>query len=452
MNLEDKNVLVLGLAISGVSTAKALKRLNANVTISDMKTEEQLEEYVNELKGLEIIYVLGNNDVNLDNIDLIVKSPGIPLDVPLLVEAKAKEIEVISDIELASRISKNQMIAITGTNGKTTSTTLIGEIFKSSDINCHVTGNIGVGILWEIVNSKEEDVFVVEASSFQLESTKYFKPKVSVIINITPDHINWHKTFDNYVKSKKKIVANQDDKDFTILNFDDPILKQLGKELKSNVIYFSLKSKLDNGIYLDENNIVMKSKDKVSKIMEIDDIKIPGEHSIENIMASIGACLAMGLEIDKIKKAIIDFKGVDHRLKYVDNINEITFYNDSKGTNPVSSIAAIKAVKKPIILIAGGYDKGSDFTDFIKSFNNKVKSLILLGETAEKIKNAATDLGYKDIYIVKNMKEAVVKSYELGCRGDNVLLSPACASWGMYKNYEERGNDFKRAVYDLRRA
>lgn len=452
MNLKGKNIVVLGLAISGVSTAKALYKLGANLTITDMKSEEQLTDYLVELNDVKGNYVLGNNDIDLQNIDLIVKSPGVPLGVPILKEAREKNIEIITDIELAYRISENTMIAITGTNGKTTTTTLIGEIFKNVGKNTHVTGNIGVGILWELINSSKDDIFVIETSSFQLESTFSFKPKISIIINITPDHINWHKTFENYVNAKKKIFANQSKEDFTILNFDDPILREMEGEIKSNLIYFSTEQVLDKGAYIEKDYIVFNDGVEKVKIMPCSEVGIPGKFNLENALASICAAWVMGVDINTIFRTVRGFKGVEHRLKFVDKINGINFYNNTKGTNPDAAIKSIEAIESPIILIAGGMDKGSDFTEFVESFNGKVKALILLGETGEKIKNTAISQGFENIYIVKNMKEAVKKSYELGSSGDNVLLSPACASWDMYKNFEERGEDFINEVIGLRRT
>lgn len=452
MMLKDKNVLILGLAISGVSTAKALDKLGAHIIITDMKKEEELSRYIEELKDIDIKYVLGSNDVALDDISIIIKSPGIPLDIPLICEAKNKGLEVITDIELAYRISKNPLITITGTNGKTTTTALTGELFKNAEKSCHVTGNIGVGILWEIVNSNDNDIFVIEASSFQLESTKNFKPKVSVITNITPDHINWHKSYDNYINAKKKVFINQDKNDFTILNYDDQTLRDIYKEVKSNVIFFSASNKLEHGVYLDGDYIVVNDGSCVEKIMRHSDIRIPGKHNLENALAAVAISWCMGIKYNIIEKTLKEFEGVEHRIEFVEKINGVCFYNDSKGTNSDASIKAIEAINSPIVLIAGGMDKGSEFDEFIESFDNKVKALILLGETATKIKKAAINRGFNNIYIVGNINEAVQKSFEIANSGDNVLLSPACASWDMFDSYEERGNVFKREVRSMREA
>jgi len=452
MIVKNKNVLILGLAISGVSTAKALYNLGANIIITDTKKEEELNQYIQELKDIKIKYILGSNNVSLDNVDIIVKSPGIPMEIPLIKEANNRGIEVITDIELAYRISKNHFIAITGTNGKTTTTTLTGELFNNAGKVSHVTGNIGVGILWEVVNSSSNDTFIIEASSFQLHSTKMFKPKVSVITNITPDHLNWHKSFDNYIDDKKKIFINQDKDDYTILNYDDEILREISKEVKSNLIFFSSSSKLDYGVYVDGDFIVINNGSNIEKVMKYKDVKIPGKHNLENALAAVAIGWCMGISCRIVEETLKNFSGVEHRIEFVEKINGVSFFNDSKGTNPDSSIKALETVNKPIILIAGGMDKGGEFDRFVDSFNNKVKALILLGETAEKIKDAAINKCFNNIYIVGNMNEAVTKAYRIAESGDNILLSPACASWDMFENYEERGNIFKKEVRSLREA
>ncbi|WP_235601287.1 UDP-N-acetylmuramoyl-L-alanine--D-glutamate ligase [Tissierella sp. P1] len=371
----------------------------------------------------------------------------MPPTAPILLKAQLRNIEITTDIELAYRISPtDRIITITGTNGKTTTTALIGEIFKKADYNTYVAGNIGVGILWNMVNAEKEDVFVIEASSFQLENTIYFKPRVSLITNITPDHLNWHGSLNNYISAKKKIFKNQDESDYTVLNYDDKTLREMEEEVNSNIIWFSVNHKLDNGVYIDGDYIVIKDGETIIKALPHKDLKI----ILENALASIAVGWAMGIDVEIIAKVLSEFKGLEHRIEYVETIDEMSFYNDSKGTNPDSTIKAIEAINSPIILIAGGYDKGSEFDELIKSFNGKVKDLILLGETKEKIKETALTCGFNNIHLVENMHEAVKLAYDLGQRKDNILLSPACASWDMYSNFEERGQDFKDAVYGLK--
>ncbi len=450
MYLKNKRVLVVGLGISGLSTVKALKELDAKIYLYDSKDEDTLSGFLIQIKDIYFEKYLNGNRPILDNIDLIIKSPGVPLDIPILKEAKDKNIEVITDLELAYRINHDKnIIAITGTNGKTTTTKLTGELFEKSGYNTYVLGNIGVGILDNMINTSEDDIFIIEASSFQLEHTHYFKPKVSVITNITPDHISWHGSLENYIEAKKKIYINQDMEDYTILNYDDLTLRDLGRDIKSNIIWFSIKESLDKGVFIEDGYVVVRRDGKTTKILALNDIQIPGNHNLENILASIAIAWVMGVKIENMSKAVREFKGVEHRIEYVKTVDGMNFYNDSKGTNPDSTIKAIEALKSPIILIAGGYDKGSEYDQLIQAFNDKVKTLILLGQTKDKISKSAADLGFKDIHLVENMEEAVKIAYKLGEKEDNILLSPACASWGMYNNFEERGDDFKNIVNNL---
>ena len=451
MKLQNKNVLVIGLGVSGISTIKALVRLGAIIWVTDSKSEEELKEVLIALKDIPIVEKLGVNDFDLREIDLIIKSPGVPPHIPIIKKAIDKGIEVISDIELSYRLRLcDNFIAITGTNGKTTTTTLVGEVFKAADYNTHVVGNIGRGILGELMDSKKEDIFVIEASSFQLEHTLYFKPKVSLILNLAPDHIDWHGSYENYINSKKKIFINQDTSDYTVLNYDDPILRSFKDEINSNIIWFSTNEKLHKGIYIDGDDIIINNGVETINFMPCKDMKILGRHNLQNVLACIGICISMGIDLNLKKSVISEFKGVEHRLEYVDEIKGIKFYNDSKGTNPEASIKAIEAIPSPIILIAGGYDKSSDFDEFISSFKGKVKTMILLGQTKYKIKESAKKNNFKDYHMVESLEEAVGLAYSLAKKGDNILLSPACASWGMFSNFEERGRVFKEAVFNLR--
>ncbi len=450
MYLKNKNVLVVGLGITGVSAVKALEKLEANIYLYDSKSENDLGEFLNEIKGIYVKEYLDGKSPVLQHIDLILKSPGIPPDISILVEAKSMNIEIITDLELYYRInSGNNIIAITGTNGKTTTTKLTGEIFEKAGYNALIAGNIGVGILDNVFNIQDEDILIVESSSFQLEHTVSFKPHISAIINITPDHISWHGNFENYINAKKKILKNQDENDYTILNYDDKRLREIGEFLSSNVIWFSVNEKLKEGAFIEDEWIVFKEGIETNRILKCDEMQIPGNHNLENALASLCISWVMKLSKESIASSLKAFKGVEHRIEYVKIKDEISFYNDSKGTNPDSTIKAIEAIDSPIILIAGGYDKGSEYDKLIDSFNGKVKELVLLGETKGIIKQTAIENGFNRIHLVNNMKEAVKLSYELSERGDNVLLSPACASWGMYNNFEERGIDFKNIVESL---
>lgn len=450
MYLNGKRVLVYGLGITGVSTIKALDKLGADIVICDLKDKEALKDTLVLINDIDVEAYLGTDDINLTGVDLIIKSPGIPPYVKILKKAVDNNIEIITDIEFAYRLyPRNSFVAITGTNGKTTCSILTGKIFQEAEFNTHVVGNIGTGILEEIVGSNSEDVFVIEASSFQLEHTKSFKPNVGLITNITPDHLDWHKTFENYMASKFKLFQNQDENDYLVLNYDDEILKNIQSKVKAQTIYFSSKEILAKGICIEDDYIIINDGIVKVKLMPYSDLKILGRHNLENALGCIGIAIAMKIEPSIIRKVLEKFQGVEHRIEYVATKKGITYYNDSKGTNPDASIKAIEAINKSIILIAGGYDKGSNFDSFISSFNGKVKALILLGETKEKIKKVALDNNYTSIFEVESMKDAVKLSYELGYENDSVLLSPACASWDMYDNYEARGNDFKEEVRSL---
>lgn len=449
MDIKNKNILIIGLGISGVSTAMAIDKLGGNIYISDSKTKEELSEYIDKLSNIDVEYLLNNEDIDLESLDLAIKSPGVPFDIELIERLDEKNIEVITDIELAYRLCENDFIAITGTNGKTTTTALTGEMFKNANKPHYIAGNIGVGILWKAVNSKKEDIFIVEASSFQLENTVSFKPKISLITNISPDHLNWHKTFENYVKSKKKIFKNQNKEDYTILNYDDKLLRNLDSEIKGNKIFFSSTEILNQGIYIENEDIIINTGEERIKVISKDELKMPGKHNLENALAAIAIAFAKGIDLNIVRKTLKEFEGVEHRLEFVKELNGVRFYNDSKGTNPDASIKAIDAIEKPIILIAGGIDKGGGFEEFINSFKGKVKALVLLGETSEKLKQTALNKGFSEIYIAKNIDYAVKKSFEISENGDNILLSPACASWDMFKSYEERGERFKSSVYNL---
>lgn len=449
MYLKNKNVLILGLGVTGISAIKAVQKLGANIIVHDSKAEEDLHKVLNEIKDLPIEFHLGLEDMDLVDIDLIIKSPGIPPYSAIVKKALEKNIEVITDIEFAYRLSQyKNFVAITGTNGKTTCTTLVGQIFKEAGLNTHIVGNIGTGILEKIVDEEEKDIFVIECSSFQLEHTSSFRGRVGLITNITPDHLDWHGSFEEYKNAKLNMLKNQVENDYIVLNYDDPILRKLGEKIKSKTLWYSTKEELNQGIYIKDSSIVINLS-REEYLMPYKDLKMIGKHNLENALGCIGIAIAMGVDYDIIREVLSSFGGVEHRIEYVDEIKGIRFYNDSKGTNCDASIKAIEAVESPIILIAGGYDKGSSYDDFVKAFNGKVKELILLGQTKEKIKKAGLENGFQNINEVASIKEAVELSFKIGEIGDNVLLSPACASWDMYPSYEVRGKDFKDAVRNL---
>ena len=444
--MENKKVLVVGLGMSGVASIKALNKLGATIYAYDSQSKEKMSKVLEELKDIEVTYYFDSLDFDTNNLDFVIKSPGIKFETPIMQKLIDSNIKIIGDLEAGFLVTDNKFVAITGTNGKTTTTTLIGEIINNSDRKCIVTGNIGSGAFYDSYISEKGEILVVEASSFQLESTYTFKPFISIITNLTPDHLDWHITEDNYYRAKIKVAINQDKNDYCILNYEDDKIKKYVDLLHTNILYFSSERILDNGIYVENNNIVYNYNGEKSIIMNVDDIFIVGKHSLENTLAACAVAKLLGIKNDTIIETVKSFRGVEHRLEYVDTYNGVKFYNDSKGTNPDASIVAVKGVKAPIILIAGGYDKNSDYDEFINAFDNKVKALILLGQTKDAIKECALKYGFKNIYMVENMDEAVSLAYKLSEKGDTVLLSPACASWGMYPNYEVRGKDFKERV------
>ncbi|KDR95020.1 UDP-N-acetylmuramoylalanine--D-glutamate ligase [Peptoclostridium litorale DSM 5388] len=449
MKLEGKRVLLIGLAKTGISTIKFLSSKGAKITVNDIKSKEQVEDILEELAELDVEYILGSHPDKIEGIELVVMSPGVPADIPIVESLRSKGTEVISEIELAYRFSRAPFVGITGTNGKTTTTSLVGEMFKLSKHKTFVVGNIGRPAIEVVDSADESSVLVTELSSFQLESIVDFRPKVSAVLNITPDHLNRHKTMENYIDAKANIFKNQRDGDYTVLNYDCPETRKLSGFCKSKVVFFSRNEKIDCGVYVDSGEIVSEIEGAPNKLACIEDIRIPGAHNLENVLAAVAVALCMGMDESLIVKALKNFEGVEHRLEFVRTVGGVDYVNDSKGTNPDASIKAVEAYDRPLVLIAGGMDKGSEFDEFILSFEGKVKELVLLGETAQKIRKTANEKGFNNCHDVNNMHEAVEKASSLAKKGDIVLLSPACASWDMYPSYEIRGMDFKQEVGKL---
>ncbi|HNZ83064.1 MAG TPA: UDP-N-acetylmuramoyl-L-alanine--D-glutamate ligase [Sedimentibacter sp.] len=443
------NVLVVGLGVSGIACIKGLSRTGEKIYAFDESPKENLKDRLKEVEGIEAEYYFGNEElkkINMKNLDYAIKSPGIKYEVPVIEMLLKNNVEVISDIEAAYRATDATIVSITGTNGKTTTTTLTGEMASESGMLFKVTGNIGFGMYNDALNAKKGDVLVAEVSSFQLAGTSRYKPHISLITNITPDHLDYHHTVENYIEAKFKNVINQDENDYAILNYEDATIRNFSDKIKAKKIFFSSGRILEDGIFAENDRLYYKNKNNKQFIISTKEIFIPGKHNLENAMAAAGAAIALGIDIEIIAGVLKEFKGVEHRLEFTGEYNKVKFYNDSKGTNPDASIKAIQGIEKPIVLIAGGYDKKSSYDEFIKAFDDKVKALILLGQTAKDIERCALKYGFENIYLVETMDEAVKKSFELAEEGDNVVLSPACASWGMYPNYEVRGRDFKERV------
>lgn len=454
MNLKNTKVLIVGLATTGVPLVKALNKLGAKVKITDTKSAKDLKEAIKELKVKEGELLLGQQLKSLKEAEypeLVILSPGVPMEIPLVKDAKKKGIEVIGEMELAYRLMKGRLVAITGTNGKTTTTALTGEIFRNEKSRTHVVGNIGVPMISKVLESGEEDLYIAEISSFQLESIESFKPEVAAILNLTPDHLNRHKTMENYMQCKMNIFKNQGSNETAVINYDDPRLRDITLDLPSRKVYFSRLETLEEGVFIKGEKITVRIKGKEYQVIDKKDLKILGEHNVENALAATAIAWSSGISLEHIRTGLENFKGVEHRMEVCGVINGITFINDSKGTNPDASIKAVEAVKDPIILLAGGMDKGSDFEELIDHFPGRVKLLILYGETAPIIEKAALKKGFTNILKVDNLEEATKNGYYQGVKGDVILLSPACASWDMYTSYEKRGEHFKEVLEGLRR-
>lgn len=439
--MKENNILIFGFGVTGKSALQAMNKLGKNIYVYD-KNENYNEDY-------NIDFKIFRDIKDLDKIDLIIKSPGINPDNQILNEARKKNIKIVSDIEVAYNITKcKNLIAITGTNGKTTTTTLVSEILKRVN-KTYCVGNIGKGILDIALEAEEDDYIVIEASSFQLADTIEFRPRVSAITNVTSDHLDWHKTVENYRNAKFNIFRNQKDDDTTILNYNCENLRQLQFDDTRNVMYYATEDVKKPGAFLKEDKIYFRDfHGNVEYLMDRDIIRIPGMHNVENVLTAISIAKSININNEIIKDAIANFLGVENRIEFVRELNSVKYYNDSKGTNPDSTIMAIKAMDDNLILIAGGYDKQADFTEMLKIGVEKIKHLILLGETQEKIEREAKPLGY-DIYLVKDLNRAVELAYSLAKENDTVLLSPACASWDMYPSYEVRGEHFRNLVNSL---
>lgn len=447
MEYNGKKALVCGMARSGIAAAKLLNRLGARVTLQDMKKREEISADVLALEGEGIVLYTGANPDEIACAqDLIVLSPGIPCDLPFIAAAEEAGIEVISEVELAYRLTPCPITAITGTNGKTTTTTLTGEIMKTAYSGTAVVGNIGIPYSEEVERLTEKDWVVAEISSFQMEKAKEFHPHISAVLNITPDHLNRHKTMDVYIAMKERVFAKQTAEDFCILNHGDEACRKMADKTAAKVFFFDSSETLAEGIYLDGDAIEVRWGAINETLIHVDELQILGVHNYENVMAAAAMGICAGIALDTIRTVLKGFAGVAHRIEYVATVDGVDYYNDSKGTNVDASIRAVLAMKKPIVLIGGGYDKGSSFDEWTKLFPGRVKHLVLIGVTAPKVRASAEKFGFTAISDCETFEEAVDLCREKAEDGDCVLLSPACASWGMFDNYEQRGDMFKEQV------
>lgn len=451
MDLTGKRVLVVGSGISGAAAAQLLNKKGIEVVLFDGNQQLDVAELRKKhpvFKNAEIL--LGElEEAQMERMDLVVLSPGVPTDLPMVNTLREKQIPIWGEIELAYQFAKGRIAAITGTNGKTTTTALTGEIMQNYFQDVKVVGNIGIPYTSVSLETTEDTVTVAEISSFQLETIQDFKPEVSAILNITPDHLNRHHTMECYIAAKESITKNQTKADTCVLNYEDDVLRAFGKTLQTNVIYFSSKRKLKQGLYLEGEDIFYADEAGVQKVVNTGELHILGLHNYENVMAATGMALSLGVPLANITEALKHFQAVEHRIEYVTEIRGVKFYNDSKGTNPDAAIQGIRAMNRPTYLIGGGYDKQSEYDAWIESFGGKVKELVLIGQTKEKIAACAKKHGFINVVLCETLEEAVDECYRKAAVGDAVLLSPACASWGMFKDYEERGRIFKEYVHGL---
>ena len=448
MKIEGKKISIIGAVRSGIGAAKLVKKLGGIPFVSDIGTEEKLMESIDQLKKMNIDYETGKHSEKVFDCELMIVSPGVPNDAQVLITARKKNIKTISEIELASAFCKGSIVAITGTNGKTTTTSLCGYTLNNEGLKSFIAGNIGNAFSEIVLDVKEEDFVVLEVSSFQLDLIESFKPKIAVILNITPDHLNrYENSIEKYAVSKQKIYENQDENDYLIVNTDNETTTKYLKNHKSKSFYFSLERDQENGCYVNDGYVINKNENKENFRCSVDDITIPGEHNLANAMAVIIAAKILEVENQSLINSLKNFKGVEHRLEFVRDIDGVKFINDSKATNVDSVWYALRSFKEPLFLILGGEDKGNDYNQIKELVKEKVIKIFSIGSSAEKIFNFFHS--FIKVEIKDTLNDAVTAAISEARAGDVVLLSPACASFDMFDNYEHRGNSFKEAVNNL---
>ncbi len=452
MNLKEKRFLVAGTGKSGIAAAELLKKQGFAVRLYDGNTELDIQSFYEKNPNLQNIEILLGDLSEEDQkaVDILVLSPGIPVDLPMVNTMRDLGAAIWGEIELAYAFAKGEVLAITGTNGKTTTTSLLGEILKSHFADVRVVGNIGIPYTSVAADTTEETVTAAEISSFQLETIHRFAPGITAILNITPDHLNRHHTMENYIAAKESITKNQKPEDLCVLNYEDEVLRKFGEGLQTKVAWFSSKRELENGFYVKEDAIYRACDGEITEIIRTNELNLLGRHNYENVMAAVAMALGIGVPLDAVRETLRRFTAVEHRIEYVAEKRGIRFYNDSKATNPDAAIQGIGAMNRPTYLIGGGYDKESVYDEWFDAFHGKVKELVLIGQTRDKIAETAKKHGFTAVTLADSMEEAVAVCYDHAKSGDAVLLSPACASFGMFKNYEERGRIFKEIVRSLK--
>lgn len=450
MELSGKRVLVVGTGISGIAAMRLLAKQGAQITVLEGNVKLNKEEIVKKLPSeTEYRLILGElPELVMDQLDLAVLSPGVPTDLPFVIRLQEKGVPIWGEIELAYACARGNLVAITGTNGKTTTTALTGAIMKEYYDSVFIVGNIGLPYTEYALETTDQSMTVAEVSSFQLETIHQFCPQVSAILNITPDHLNRHHTMECYIETKARIAQNQTKEQVCVLNYEDEHLQTIAKNIPADIFWFSSKRPLSRGIWLEGDDIIYCDKEKM-KICTIHDMQLLGVHNYENVMAAVAIAMHAGVPLEYIRRAVSQFQAVEHRIEFVREVDGVKYYNDSKGTNPDAAIKAVEAMITPTVVIGGGYDKQSSYEEWIASFQEKVKCLVLLGDTADKIEQAARAAGFTNIIRVDSLEEAVKASAREAESGDAVLLSPACASWDMFQSYEQRGTLFKEYVNQL---
>ena len=450
---QGKRVMVLGLARSGVAVAQLLCKCGATVLLSDKKTKEQLGDSVKALEDLNCEWFVGQGpEAAMEKADVLLISPGVPIDAPVVKMAQEKGIPVTGELEVAAQLCAGLQVALTGTNGKTTTVSLLGEIFRAAGKIAHVAGNIGYPLSAAAMESAQDDAVVVEVSSFQLETTKDFHPRVAAVLNLTPDHLNRHYTMENYAAVKRHIFDCQTENDVAVLNYDDAACRDMAKGLKAKVAWFSRKEELAEGAFVRDGQIVLRWKNDEKIVCPTQEVFIPGPHNLENALAAAMMAYAAGVPAPVIRYVLRTFKGVEHRIEPVRDLDGVRWYNDSKGTNVDSTIKAVETMTAPTVLILGGSDKGTPFDELAEVIvkSGQIKDVVLCGATGPKIEKALLDAGYTAIHHAKTYEETVKMCRELAVEGGNVLLSPACASFDMFSDYEQRGRIFKDLVNNLK--
>jgi UDP-N-acetylmuramoylalanine--D-glutamate ligase len=447
MELNGKRVLVVGLGKSGVASALFMQAHGARVTVSDTKSGDELRNEIPVLLDHGItVETGGHGDRTFRGQDLIVVSPGVPVDAPPLVQARALGEAVIGEIELASQFLPGPVIAITGSNGKTTTTTLVGEIMVAAGFPTLVGGNIGTPAISLAERAKSETVIVLEISSFQLETVQTFRPKVGVVLNVTPDHLDRHHTFEIYADAKARIFANQQGSDFAVLNADDPTCVAMAARTRAQVFWFSRQKEVQLGAWVRDGNVVFRHGTGQKEILQVSEIPLKGAHNLENVLAAVCASALMGCPPEKIRQAVTAFKAVEHRLEFVATIRGVDYYNDSKATNVDATIKALESFPANIHLILGGKDKGSDYTVLNDLLRQRVKRVYTIGAAAAKIESQVKG---PEVVHAETLENAIRRANAVAQPGDVVLLAPACASFDQFKSYEHRGKVFKEIVGTL---